>query len=490
MSQDNTAKAAPQSAAQQPMTTGKEKLPLVVLGLSNKIDPKKVRKEFLNTGLDILLAKDAAEFLEQIRNPYCFVVYIDLDFDRTVNTTLKDSISSTKAMWIVISKKLTTNQSSSIFNLGAVDLLTYPAHPVLMKNRARMILTRFLKTRDLPDDVVLPAGVINPRKPAKAQSPSFVSEEAQIIKIGGEKRPRGHGIEVVKGEKLDLGSSQIIRGDADQSKSSHEHQNSDGSHERQFLNANSSHDEAFQRQSNRATDADSGAQQTRIQGAPQGRIQRHHFASNEFQEYFATIKDKLIELKSGVAFNENMFPADALPKVSAPIDVAGHGYANCVADLRRLFREVSVVLEADRISLFALRGEHNGVLRAPPDLVNIASSDALGISTEILSSHFFPHVQQAVQNENAVFLNEQLPDTEQNRPKDWLIRGRKEGSSAIFPVSDGTKIIGVLILQFAKPVREEMIKVLEEAVTFLSIPKTHYVHLDFMKRVYSGLKKS
>jgi DNA-binding response OmpR family regulator len=117
-------------------------------------------ESFRLEGFDVLTAASSEEFLQHVQNTACFLVFVDVNERPELLELIRRMPAKAKSFfWVAVSRRLSTQQSSKFFQMGASDILNVPVHPVTFRSRARMLLIRYLRQHELPADVVLPAGV-------------------------------------------------------------------------------------------------------------------------------------------------------------------------------------------------------------------------------------------------------------------------------------------------------------------------------------------
>ncbi len=145
--------------------------PLVLFATTENTSKEAVNKAFKGEGLGVQFVANADELGEAVTKPEVFLIIVDVEFANKRGIAYQAQFkSSTSAFWIALAKKLTTQQRSGLYAAGFADVLTHPVHPVLFKGRARMLLTRYLKTHDLPEYVELPSGISRPNRPGSGGS--------------------------------------------------------------------------------------------------------------------------------------------------------------------------------------------------------------------------------------------------------------------------------------------------------------------------------
>lgn len=140
--------------------------PSIIFAVTETTNREAVNKAFNGEGLGVIFVNNGDELGEAVIKPEVFLIIVDVEFSNKRGIAFQSQFkAASPAFWIAIAKKLTTQQRSGLYAAGFADVLTHPVHPVLFKGRARMLLTRFLKTHDLPDFVVMPSGISRPNKP-------------------------------------------------------------------------------------------------------------------------------------------------------------------------------------------------------------------------------------------------------------------------------------------------------------------------------------
>ncbi len=192
-------------------------------------------KAFNGEGMTPIIVDSGDQIVESIVKPEVFLVIVDLEFNEkrglAFHTQLK---TASKAFWIALAKKLTTNQRSSLYAAGFADVLTHPVHPVLFKSRARMLLARYLKTNDFPENVELPPGMTR-RSNAVTAKPGENSKSSgdkpqspfQRGESGGGQGPEWNHHSGKKNPNSD-DSMQMIKGESNSGKTDYTHSSSGG----------------------------------------------------------------------------------------------------------------------------------------------------------------------------------------------------------------------------------------------------------------------
>jgi DNA-binding response OmpR family regulator len=202
------------------------------------------------------------------------------------------------------------------------------------------------------------------------------------------------------------------------------------------------------------------------------------------------IREKILELKSNVDWDQKLWPKDKLPKGSN-LEICSRGLKKCITELEVLFKEAAVLLKSDRITLISLKPDALPKSSfCPEDLYALCSNDGRIKINDEVPSIFFPQIEVAFERRKAVLLNEPVEDPIDGKPRpaDWKINGKIEACSAVFPVFLDSKPYAVLFIQFEEKADDARIKIIEQAVSFLGLPETHYSQVDFLSRIYRSHK--
>jgi hypothetical protein len=203
-----------------------------------------------------------------------------------------------------------------------------------------------------------------------------------------------------------------------------------------------------------------------------------------------SLRKKVLELREGVGWNEQLFSTAKLPRENSAQDISQKSLARCSQELSDLFKETAKTIGADRITLFSVKPTVLAVPERVRDLYVLVSSTPMPGNNRLIDATLVPQVTWCVERGRSILLNSQLPDpTVSNgdkRPGDFrlLASADVERSSAAIPLFANQKPFAVLFVQFAKECGPETIALLEQVTSYLGAPKIHYAHVDFLSRIY------
>jgi hypothetical protein len=612
-SEDATPPTTPSPA--EPAASSSPILPSIIFAITNAISKEAVIKAFNGEGMTPIIVGSADEIVESITKPEVFLVIIDVEFNNNKGTAFQSQFkNASKAFWIALAKKLTTNQRSALYAAGFADVLNHPVHPVLFKSRSRMLLARFLKTNDFPENVVLPPGMarktpVAPKGPganadsSKNQnsspfkktegSPHAQEKNSTHVSGGGDfDQGKDWNIHSSKSETSEDSSVKMIKGEDPNTPDYNHHQShsqDEGPEWRNKISPSEAAEKgetkffkkddpqgAWNNRASQSHEENSDSSTKRFsKDDPQGSWNNHNAASNPLEsdnttkkftkdgpqgewnnknsqtvlaeskplttiqsenktstdslktnssteqnslsqnqkrkemkidlspgsldltrdkgptpqrssQALGTIRDKVLELKENIEWDPKLWPKDKIPKGSLA-EIYGRGFRKCLLELETLFKDTSSLLKSDRITLISLKPEALPKSQyCPEDLYALCSSDGAIKNNDEVPSVFFPQIEIAFERRKPVLLNESVGDPIENkrRPEHWKINGKIESSSAVFPIILEQRPYAVVLIQFADKADDNRIKLIEQAVSFLGLPETHYSQIDFLSRVY------
>jgi len=209
-------------------------------------------------------------------------------------------------------------------------------------------------------------------------------------------------------------------------------------------------------------------------------------------ELLRLVRSRVEEIQESGAWEEGFWPKEMLPKGIKANEAIAKGYSKVANEIKTLFKECCSALGASRITLVNVRSYiTDSEDLFSENLLAVSSSDDVIEEAPLVSALLFPQIVVCVEKRVAIVLNESTPDTlmEQSRPKEWKPLGKMEAASMCVPlVGASTKIYAVLFVQFPEKCNREKMKKIEEAVNFLGVPKHVYRQVDFIGRIYMGLR--
>jgi hypothetical protein len=143
-----------------------------------------IKNSFDDAGFGTRFLKTAEALLSIADERQVFLIITDIKSFVAFRRKYPAEFSALKRYWVLVGEKSVQTQVSALINLGAQDVLTIPVHPVTYLNRARVLLSRFVRTYQYDDDIELPSGI---RRPMNAQF------EAQVVRRVELARNRGFG---------------------------------------------------------------------------------------------------------------------------------------------------------------------------------------------------------------------------------------------------------------------------------------------------------
>jgi hypothetical protein len=177
---------------------------------------KKIIEAFAQEGFEAVVVTNKDDFICKTQDRACFVAFVQADECPDVVELIGHMPERSRTfLWVAVSGRTSTRDSSIFLKKGAADLLGTPVHPVSFRSRARMLLIRFLKERNLPDDVILPPGVMQPGNSGPRTFIDLQPDWSGLERFSFERRaalektlalftPRGKWFGVVKDPELRL----------------------------------------------------------------------------------------------------------------------------------------------------------------------------------------------------------------------------------------------------------------------------------------------
>ena len=192
------------------------------------------------------------------------------------------------------------------------------------------------------------------------------------------------------------------------------------------------------------------------------------------------IRRKIVLLKSGVPWDPKIWR-----EVGSITGAEFHGLDTALRQLQELFREACKTLDSKRITLVSLR-PRLPVEGLPEMIFSLVSSDAVPPNNDKLEIITIPQLRIAFEEKRAFFLDERLPSQIDGytRTSSWKLNGNIERMSAIIPIFIDQQVGVALFIQYDKPADTLTRGMLEQAVTYLSLPEKQYGIVDFLSRVY------
>jgi CheY-like chemotaxis protein len=153
--------------------------PLAVVATLKALSEDEMERRFSKDGLDMKFALDAKGLTALVNDPRCFVVFLDADFEASCLALFKARARASKQpRWILLAKDSSTRTRSSLFSLGAHDVLELPVTPVQLLVKAKQALGArrgtpeppSMKVHDLTPDRPVPVTIhdLKPDKPASS----------------------------------------------------------------------------------------------------------------------------------------------------------------------------------------------------------------------------------------------------------------------------------------------------------------------------------
>jgi c-di-GMP-binding flagellar brake protein YcgR len=136
-----------------------QKLPLCVALIGDDKLKRNFESELKLKGIQVSFVQNEKDLGIQVSKPEVFLVVADIVSFPWSLQYFRQRPTGHLEYWVTLSQKLKTVQSSALFNLGIVDVLTFPVHPFTLVGRVRLLLARFVKTFGMPEHVVLPQGI-------------------------------------------------------------------------------------------------------------------------------------------------------------------------------------------------------------------------------------------------------------------------------------------------------------------------------------------
>jgi hypothetical protein len=398
--------------------------PLCIFASASELPEARITKEFHDEGLELLFVKDANELYAALERPEAFMVFVDVGFCGGGVKIIHARDPKLRAFVVFMAGRLSTQQSSALFGLGASDILTHPVHPVMFKSRAKMMLARFLKIHDLPEHVVLPDGMT--RRQRSSQIPL------------GESGERNDSFKIVKGEAW---SSRWIRHSGEASREEVAEILARIAPELKSLSPM-----LFELRTDVAWQSQNWSAQS---------IPSPYRVGNTLPVSPAALR--------------------SLDEIAVELTRFFHACCQTLEAQRMLF-----------FSLRPNLSEMSEPWSFPERIYLIGSSDGSIPLEENEKSLLFPQIRVAFEKQRPLYLAAPLPElvADQERKLSFKLNGANEASSAVFPVIYADRFIGVLYVQFSRACDDKTRALLEEAVSYFQIPQQDYLLVDFLARVY------
>lgn len=183
---------------------------------------------------------------------------------------------------------------------------------------------------------------------------------------------------------------------------------------------------------------------------------------------------------------ENLSESDS-PEAVRKLD----GLENAREGVRDLLKYVADQIAAGRITLISIRGDNTKAPEFPEQIVTLLSSDATMPTNAYIKSMLLPGVQVAFERKAPVILKTPTPlvvDGEK-RPDFLKVKNKAEVATAVIPLHlTHDEVYGALLVQFEKVPNPLQVKMLEEAMSYMSVPGHSYLKIDFLSRFYRKLK--
>src|SRR5690349_3868902 len=129
--------SAPLAAPDAPQPQSAPSYPVVVFAVGAETPEANVSKEFAEEGVELLFVKSPEELYEALKKPEVFLLFIHIGFCGNGVKIVRGRSPESKPFVVFMAGRLSAQQSSALFALGAADILSTPVHPVMYKSRAR-----------------------------------------------------------------------------------------------------------------------------------------------------------------------------------------------------------------------------------------------------------------------------------------------------------------------------------------------------------------
>lgn len=132
--------------------------PTIVFAVEKGFPQAQVEKQFSDEGMTLIFAKTEEDVTKYVGRPETYVVFIGIEFAKNGIMLMRRLMVQTQAYWVMVTGHLSTQKRSALLNAGAVDLLVHPVGAAQYKLRAKGLLGRYLKSYEMPKEVILPQG--------------------------------------------------------------------------------------------------------------------------------------------------------------------------------------------------------------------------------------------------------------------------------------------------------------------------------------------
>lgn len=152
------------------------KRPVCVFALKNREQQSAIESVLEREGLDAVFVGSFEEVLAEQSKAECFGVFIDtLEFPQARDYRAANA-KQEKVLWVALAPPLNQFQLEAFYAQGWVDVLALPIHAFLVGTRATGLLARFLRKHGMPDDVLIPDGLV-----ADEKTPAIFDFESSLL---------------------------------------------------------------------------------------------------------------------------------------------------------------------------------------------------------------------------------------------------------------------------------------------------------------------
>jgi hypothetical protein len=137
-----------------------ERRPICIFAWKDYLHESELKQALDEQGFECAFLRGPADLIRYIQDEACFVLFINpRECPDVYNLLLRLPPQARRIRWVVVSRRLGHADTARYWTQGASDILVTPVHPITLKGRAWIQFNRHLEQEQVPEDLLLPAGL-------------------------------------------------------------------------------------------------------------------------------------------------------------------------------------------------------------------------------------------------------------------------------------------------------------------------------------------